>query len=230
MVTNTKVKALMFMKGHSERVPRKNLRNLNGKPLFHWIMNTLVSSKSIDEIIINTDSDEIATSATDNYDVTIHMRPEHLCNIYHNEANQIIEYDLSLSKGEYFLQTHSTNPLLTLESIDKAIEVFFSNKDKYNSLFSVTEVFKRFYTHTGVPINHDPNNVIKTQDMSPLYVENSLLYIFSKSSFAGVKNRVGSNPIFFPIDSYEAVDIDEAIDFEIAESLMKSKLSKNEKD
>ena len=78
MVTNTKVKALMFMKGHSERVPRKNLRYLNGKPLFHWIMNTLVSSKSIDEIIINTDSDEIATSATDNYDVTIHMRPENI--------------------------------------------------------------------------------------------------------------------------------------------------------
>ena len=229
-MTNKKVKALMFMKGHSERVPRKNLRNLNGKPLFHWIMNNLDKSKSIDEIIINTDSDEIATSANDNYDVTIHMRPRHLCNVFQNEANEIIEYDLSLSKGEYFLQTHSTNPLLTVESIDKAVKVFFSNKDKYNSLLSVTEVFKRFYTHTGVPINHDPNNVIKTQEMNPLYEENSLLYIFSKSSFAEKKNRVGSNPIFFPISSYEAVDIDEAIDFEIAESLMKLKLIKNERD
>ena len=198
-----KIKALIFMKGYSERVPGKNLRNLDGIPLFHWIMNSLTNSRFISEIIINTDSDEIASSALDNYDVTIHMRPKHLLDIHHNEANQIIEYDLSVSEGEYFLQTHSTNPLLTTDSIDRAIELFFSKKEMYNSLMSVTEVFKRFYFHTGIPVNHDPNNVSKTQDLHPLYEENSSLYIFSKESFLENINRVGSKPLFFPINSNE---------------------------
>ena len=120
------------MKGFSERVPGKNLRLLHGKPLFHWIMNSLTESIFINEIIINTDSDEIAKSATDNYDVTLHMRPEHLLDINHNEANQIIEYDLATSEGEYFLQTHSTNPLLTTQSINTAVTTFFSEKGKYD--------------------------------------------------------------------------------------------------
>ena len=221
MKTNPQIKALIFMKNYSERVPGKNIRDLCGKPLFHWIMDALVKVKSVDEIIINTDSDEIAKSATDNYDVTIHMRPEHLLDIHHNEANQIIEYDLAISEGEYFLQTHSTNPLLTTQSINKAVTSFFSEKGKYDSLLSVTKVYKRFYSKTGIPINHDPENVSKTQNLTPLFEENSSLYIFSKKNFLERNNRVGNNPLFFPIDSNEAIDIDTEIDFDIAESLMK---------
>lgn len=217
------------MKGFSERVPEKNLRLLNGKPLFHWIMNSLTDSEFINEIIINTDSAKIAKSASDNYDVTLHMRPEHLLNIHHNEASQIIEYDLSISEGEYFLQTHSTNPLLTTQSIDKAITLFFSEKENYDSLLTVTEVYKRFYSKAGIPINHDPDNMCKTQDMTPLYEENSSLYIFSRKSFSEKNNRVGHSPLFFKINSYEAVDIDTEIDFDIADSLMKNRLRNNGK-
>jgi CMP-N-acetylneuraminic acid synthetase len=220
MNESKKVSALIFMKDFSERVPKKNLRILNGKPLFHWVMDALSTSKLINEIIINTDSDEIADSATSHYDVTIHMRPNHLLEIDHNEANQIIEYDLSLSDSEYFLQTHSTNPFLTTDSIDKSINTFFDREAEYNSLISVTEVYKRFYYTNGKPVNHDPNNMCKTQDMPPLYEENSLLYIFSRSSFEEKKNRIGSKPQFFPTSSYESVDIDYPIDFEFSESLM----------
>jgi len=223
MDTNFNVKALIFMKGVSERIPGKNLKKLNGKPLFHWIMESLNKSKYIDEIIINTDSKEIAKNASSNFNVTIHMRPEHLLDIHSNEANQIIAYDLSITEGEHFLQTHSTNPLLSTESLDKAIELYFSKIEKYNSLMSVTKVSKRFYSHQGKPINHNPNNVKKTQEINPLFEENSLIYIFSKSSFSKKKNRVGSCPLFFPISPYEAIDIDEPIDFELAESFMKLK-------
>ena len=83
------------MKAYSERLPRKNMKKLCGRPLFHWILDTLSESIYINEIIINTDSKEIAESASKNYNVTIHERPEYLNNIESNEANQIIEYDLS---------------------------------------------------------------------------------------------------------------------------------------
>ena len=132
-----RIKALIFMKEYSERVLGKNMKKLCGKPLFHWILDSLSESNYINEIIINTDSKEIAESATSNYDVTLHMRPKYLLDIDSNEANQIIEYDLSKTNGEYFFQTHSTNPLLSEDTIDRAIKKYFNNK--FDSLISVTE-------------------------------------------------------------------------------------------
>ena len=82
------------MKAYSERVAGKNMRPLNGRPLFHWIMDALHNSGVVSEIIINTDSEEIAKNAQNNFDVTIHMRPDYLLNIQSDEAYQIMAYDL----------------------------------------------------------------------------------------------------------------------------------------
>ena len=219
-------KALMFMKAYSERVPGKNMKKLCGKPLFHWILDSLSESNYISEIIINTDSKEIAESATSNYDVTIHMRPKYLNNIDSNEANQIIEYDLSKTNGEYFFQSHSTNPLLSAETIDRAIEEYFSNK--FDSLMSVTEKRKRYFTLDGDPINHNPKDLVKTQNCKLLYEENSCIYIFSREVFEKNINRIGNNPMLYPISPIESMDIDEPLDFEIAEFLMQRKNSINQ--
>lgn len=215
------VKGLIFMKGYSERVPRKNMRKFCGRPLLHWIIDSLGQSKYITEIIVNTDSEEIAEEASKNPKVKIHMRPEYLLTINSNEANQLIEYDLNNSSGEYYLQTHSTNPLLKVSTIDKGIETYFQ-ADNNDSLFSVTALRKRFYWSNGLPINHDPLKMIKTQELAPVFEENSCIYIFSKGSFFRKKSRVGMNPLLFPIDSIEAVDIDEESDFVIAESIQRN--------
>lgn len=214
-----KVKALIFMKYHSVRVPRKNVRDFCGRPLFHWIIDTLQKSEHINEVIINTDSQEIADNAKENFDVTIHMRPEHLLDIHSNEANQIIAHDLSLTDGEYFLQTHSTNPNLSVDTINLAVEAFFMST-KHDSLISVTPIKKRFYWPDGRPVNHDPYSLIKTQDQTPLYEENSCIYLFSKEGFLKQQNRIGRNPLFFPMDALESGDIDEESDFLLAESVM----------
>ncbi len=217
---NIKVKALIFMKQHSVRVPRKNTRMFCGKPLFHWILQTLKSSKYISEIIINTDSVEIATEAEKYFGTITHMRPEYLIKIDSNEANQIIEYDLSLVEGDIFLQTHSTNPNLNVETIDRSIEVFLKEKNMgYDSLMSVTALKKRFYWPDGRPVNHDPLSLIKTQEQPELYEENSCIYIFSRETFMENKNRIGRSPLFFKVDPLEAVDIDEETDFVIAEAI-----------
>jgi CMP-N-acetylneuraminic acid synthetase len=221
------VKALIFMKYNSVRVPRKNIREFCGRPLFHWILETLEKTKYISEIIINTDSEEIAIDAQRNFSVTIHMRPEYLLDINSNEANQIIAHDLSLIEGEYFLQTHSTNPNLKSDTIEKAVESFFESKVN-DSLMSVTPVQKRFYWPDGRPINHDPQNLIMTQNQVPLYEENSCIYLFSRKGFQIQQSRIGVKPLFFPVDAMEAGDIDDESDFVIAES-MKQYLTKNAK-
>lgn len=214
------VTALIFMKYHSDRVPNKNIRSFCERPLFHWILEALEKSKYISEIIINTDSEEIAEEARKYFNVTIHMRPEYLLAINSNEANQIIEYDLSKTEGNFFLQTHSTNPILKAETLDKAVEAFFDS-DEHDSLISVTPLQKRFYWPNGEPINHNPNAMIKTQNLKPIYEENSCIYMFSKEGFMKERNRIGKKPLFFPIDPLEAVDIDEESDFIIAESIKK---------
>jgi CMP-N-acetylneuraminic acid synthetase len=221
-----KVKALLFMKAHSERVPGKNKRLLHGRPLFHWIMDALNESGVVDEIIINTDSEEIAESARKYFNVTIHMRPKYLLNIQANEPFQIMSYDLNITDGEYFIQTHSTNPLVKAETIKDAVEIFFANMDQYDSLFSVTPLQTRLYDGDFNALNHDPNNLIKTQNLPYIYEENSCIYIFSRSSFSENKNRIGIKPYLFPINRHEAVDIDEEFDFLLAKTLMQDRISK----
>lgn len=222
-----KIIALVPMKGHSERVPNKNIRPIAGKPCFHWIMETLSKSRYIKEIVINTDSEEIIRSAKEKFDITILERPDFLLDDMVS-IQPLIEYDLSQTDGEYYLQTHSTNPLVTTKTIDRAIEDFF-DQNEHDALFTVTPIKTRFYWPDGTGINHDPKHLIRTQDLEPIYEENSCLYIFSKTTNRKTKNRLGSNPMMFPMERLEAVDIDDVADFYWAEFLLLRKLKNEEK-
>lgn len=226
-----KITALLPMKGHSARVHNKNLRRFGDQPLFHRIASTLESSDLISEIIINTDSAEIAKDASRHFKkVRINKRPLAIQGDF-VEMNRIIEYDISTSKAIYFLQTHSTNPLLKKETLETAIKTFFSRLDQYDSLFSVTRWQTRLYWGSGEPVNHDPNVLERTQDLTPIFEENSNLYIFSRQSFKEAENkRIGRKPILFEIDKNEAVDIDEETDFQLAETLYLMQLEKGEDD
>jgi CMP-N-acetylneuraminic acid synthetase len=220
-----KLMALLPMKGHSERVPNKNMRDFNDRPLYHAIMHTLLKSKYIEKVVINTDSEIITEDAKKNFgeSVIIIDRPKEIQG-GDVSMNVIINYDLSKVNGEHFLQTHSTNPLLRVETLDKAIETYFENLDKYDSLFSVTRVQTRFYDKNANPINHNPKELLRTQDLEPLYEENSNFYIFSKESFKNAGNRrIGLKPQIFEVNKLEAVDIDEPEDFILAEILYQNR-------
>ena len=217
----SKIIALVPMKGHSERVPHKNIRPLAGRPAFHWILESLSKSKYITQIVINTDSKEIAKSASENFQVTILDRPDFLRGDMVS-IQPLIEYDISKTSADYYLQTHSTNPLVTTDTIDKAIEVFFSQSN-HDALFTVTPTKTRFYWPDGRGINHDPQKLIRTQDLEPIFEENSCLYLFSKNANEKTGNRLGSNPMMFPMDRLEAIDIDDIEDFYWAEYLLSKK-------
>jgi len=220
-----KVISLLPMKGHSERVPNKNMKNFNGIPLYHTIVNSLLASKYIESIVIDTDSKLIAEDAKKNFGdkIIIINRPIGIQGDFVS-MNDIIDYDLSEIEGEHFLQTHSTNPLLTNKTIDKAIEKYFKELKNFDSIFSVTKVQTRFYDKNAKAINHNPNKLLRTQDLEPMYEENSNFYIFSKNSFKKAnKKRIGIKPLVFEVNKLEAIDIDEPEDFIIAELLYKNK-------
>jgi len=219
-----RVIAFIPMKCHSERVKDKNIRLFNGKPLFYWIIRTLLKIEQISQIVIDTDCEKIANKVKEFFDLTIIMRPKRLRGDFVS-VNKLIENVLSIFKdNNYFLQTHTTNPLLSSFTIKNAIDFYFKNLQKYDSVFSVTRHQSRFYDHLGNPINHDPKKLIRTQDLKPLYEENSNFYLFSRESFFKNRTRVGKNPFLYEVDKLEAIDIDTEEDFLLAELLMKEKI------
>lgn len=141
--------------------------------------------------------------------------------------NDIIAYDLSKIDSEHFLQTHSTNPLLRSQTIDLAIETYFQNPQEFDSLFSVTRLQTRLYWKDDSPINHNPNELLRTQDLPPMYEENSNFYLFSKEYFdAAERNRIDRKPKIFVMNKPEAVDIDEEDDFVLAEMVFRIRTEK----
>lgn len=214
------VTALVPMKHHSQRVPGKNYRPMAGKPLFHHILERLDQVPAVEEIVVNTDSPVIKEGLLEHFPaVRILDRPRELCGDKVS-MNKIISYDLSQIEADTFLQTHTTNPLLRSESIAKAIQTYFSHLPDYDSLFSVTRLYTRLWDEKGHAINHDPGELIQTQNLPPVYEENSCMYIFSRASFQERNNRLGRHPYLFEIDAREAWDIDTELDFDIVSNLM----------
>lgn len=216
-----KLAALLPMKGHSERVPNKNLRNFHGKPLMYYILSTLIQVDLISDIYVDTDSGLIAEKALEYFPtVKIIERPQELCGDMVS-MNDIIGYDLSVTQADYYVQTHSTNPLLTPQTLKSGCRKFMDGLGIYDSLFSVTKLQTRLYDKNGHAVNHNPDHLIRTQDLEPLYEENSNFYIFSRTSFEKKHTRIGEKAQFLEMDSLEAIDIDNENDFLLAEQLYK---------
>ncbi len=217
-----KVTALIPMKGHSERVPNKNMKDFNGKPLYHYIAETMLASKYITDVLINTDSEVIKKDVAENFPkVKTVDRKEELVGDFVS-MNKIIEHDIEFSPSDFYIQTHSTNPLLKPETVDKAFEKLLNSNNEFDSAFSVTKIQTRFYDKDCKPYNHNPEELLRTQDLDPLFEENSNFFIFTKDSFHKAKQaRIGINSCMVEMDKVEALDIDEPSDFVIAEAIHK---------
>ncbi len=215
--------ALLPMKANSERVKGKNFRDFGGKPLFRWVLDKLVNIEEIDLIVINTDAREILfkNGITDTERILIRDRKAEICGD-HTSMNLVIEDDVKNIDSDLFLMTHTTNPFLSENSIKAAISELSSSlaKGEADSLFTVNRVQERFYRKDASPINHDPNNLIRSQDLEPWFEENSNLYIFNKESFSRTKARIGLNPIMYETEPYESIDIDTPADWDLGEVLI----------
>lgn len=218
-----KIAALVPMRHHSQRVPGKNYRPLAGKPLFQHILEMLQSVPEIDTVIVDTDSEPVMDGVRRLFpNVKLIARPEHL-RADDVPMNDILLYDTAQVQADFYLQTHSTNPLLKAETISRGIQSLISNHPKYDSLFSVTRLQTRLYWQDGRAINHNPLELLQTQDLPPVYEENSCVYVFTRENLERKKHRIGDSPLMFEIDADEAWDIDEELDFEIADFLMRKR-------
>lgn len=214
-----KVIALVPMRHHSQRVPGKNYRLVAGKPLFHHILSTLLACPEIAQVVVDSDSQLILEGiAKDFPQVTTLERPLHL-RADDIPMNEILAFDTQQLQADFFLQTHSTNPLLQTSTLSNAINTFLDKYPAYDSMFSVTRLQTRLWDQLGRAINHNPSILLQTQDLPPVFEENSCFYIFSSETLLKRRNRLGERPMMFEIDPAQAWDIDEEIDFEIVNFL-----------
>ena len=214
-----KIAAIVPMRHSSERVPGKNYRDFAGKPLFHRVLDSLLACDAIGEVVIDTDSPTILEDAAKNYpSVTLLERPEHL-RAGEIPMNDVLLNTLHQVEADFYLQTHSTNPLLSAASVKNAVTLFLKNYPIYDSLFSVTRLQTRLWDPLSRAVNHNPNILLRTQDLPPIYEENSCMYIFSKEILQRKHNRIGDRPYMLEIPAEEAQDIDVELDFRVAEFL-----------
>ncbi|MBE7535945.1 MAG: acylneuraminate cytidylyltransferase family protein [Anaerolineales bacterium] len=215
--------ALVPMRHHSQRVPGKNYRPLAGKPLFHHIIETLLAVPQINQIVVDTDSIEVMDGLKRHFPpVNIINRPDSL-RADDMPMNEILIHDTGLFPADFYFQTHSTNPLLKSESISRAIQLLLTNSPNCDSLFSVTRLQTRLYDKDGKALNHNPKELIQTQDLPPVYEENSCMYIFTRENLLAKRHRISDKPLMFEISADEAWDIDEELDFAICDFLLKRK-------
>lgn len=223
-----RVVALLPMKGHSERIKGKNFREFCGKPLFRWILDTLLSLPKVSLVVINTDAratfESLGVQRLDR--VQLRDRTPELCGDF-TSMNLILADDVAAVPADVYLMTHSTNPLLGAGSIGRALDTFRDARGagRADSLFAVNRFQTRFYGSDGRPINHDPTNLVRTQDLEPWFEENSNLYLFTAESFVRTRARIGKQPMMFETPRLESVDIDDQEGWDLAATIARQQLN-----
>lgn len=214
--------ALMPMKAHSERVKGKNFRDLKGRPLFQWMLDTLLSVPLIDRVVINTDAHDLLRhhELREDARVLIRDRRTEICGDFVS-MNRVLKDDVDTVPADTYLMTHTTNPFISAATVTRAIEEYRRGVRELSkdSLFSVNRVQTRFYREDGSAVNHDPDNLVRTQDLEPWFEENSCIYVFSRQSFASTAARIGKRPILFETPRLESLDIDTEDDWDLVQSV-----------
>ena len=207
------------IKANSERVPGKNLRELNGKKLYQYICEHIKQADVFDDVYIDTNSEEVAEYAKSIGFHPIERKPELLQNSA-NGNDLLVSHYLSYPDYDYYFQLFATAPYMQPETIQKCYNTLISS-EKYDSCFTAIENHG-FYWFGGNPINYRPGILPRSQDMMPVLEETTGLYGISKESLEKYRCRIGRDPYIHCVSKFEAVDINTEEDFRIAEFIGKA--------
>lgn len=215
---SSNIVAIIPVKSHSERVPGKNFRLLAGRPLFAHITDTALRA-GFAKVYLDTDSREVKDYAAE-HGAGVIDRPAWLA-VDGANGNHLLNYQASVVEADIYVQLFATAPLLTEETIRRAVSIL-TEDEQYDSSLTVSAVHSWFW-FDGRPINYDPRVLPRSQDARPVIRETTGLYAIRRESLLRRQCRIGDRPYFLPIDDAEALDIDSEFDFRIAEILMQER-------
>lgn len=205
-----KTVALIPIKLNSQRLPHKNILPIAGKPLCWHLCNTLNQVQNIDEVYAYC-SDEAVKQYIPK-ETIFKKRDARL------DGDLVKGFDIYRSfieevEADIYVLAHTTSPFIKQSSVENALNQVLSGA--YDSAFSAERI-QTFAWYQGHPINYDLNDVPRTQDMEPIWVETSAFFMFRKEIFTEHSRRIGFKPYIQEVSGIEAVDIDEPKDYELA--------------
>lgn len=209
----------------SKEIPLKNIKSFCGKPLIYWTLKSLETSPAIDEIILATDCQEIA-SVAENFGfkkLQIFMRSKESASDTAATEVVMLEYieTHKLDDEHIFMLVQATTPFIKPDDITESLHQFKSQQA--DSMLSCARTHHFYWTSTGEAKNYDFNNRPRRQDFKGNLQENGALYISTIKSIRESKNRLSGNISIYEMPNYTALELDNAYEWPIAEAIMRDK-------
>lgn len=210
---NLKVALFIPIKLNNQRLPGKNLKPLNGIPLCNYLFKTVASIESIDSKYVYCSDEAIIPYLPKGINF---LKRDKYLDGFQVKGLEIIERFVNDVDADIYILTHVTQPFTRAESIVNGLEKVISGE--YDSAFSAVKI-QDYLWYKSKPFNYDMKNIVRTQDLEPVYKETGAFFIFKKEVFTKLHQRIGQHPFMCEIDDIEAIDIDTASDFEFAEAV-----------
>lgn len=210
-----KVIAFVTIKLNSTRLPNKNILLLGGKPLCWHVFETLLQCQTVDEIYVYCSEKRVMGYVPDDPRIIFLERDKWL------DGDQVRAQDTYSAfvndvEADVYLAALTTAPFVTPESIDDGVSHVVDGS--HDSAFAAQRL-QTFAWYEGEPLNYDPKNIPRTQDLDPVFVETSGFFCFTRKLWVEHHRRIGFNPYIREVDAREAVDIDTKEDYEFARLL-----------
>jgi len=211
-----KTVALVPIKLNSQRLPHKNILPLGNHPLCWYLFDTLLKVKGIDEVYVYCSDEQVMDYVPDG---VIYKKREKWLDGDTVKGFDIYREFIKEVDADVYVLAHTTSPFIKVSSVENAIEHVLSGEN--DSAFSAERI-QTFAWYKGAPINYNLNDVPRTQDMEPIWVETSAFYIFRKEIFVNSNRRIGFKPYIQEVSGMEAIDIDEKRDYDLACKLLET--------
>jgi N-acylneuraminate cytidylyltransferase len=213
-----KIKALVAVRSGSVRVENKNIRPFAGSTLLERKLLQLKRISFLDGVVVNSNDDAMLDIARKcgceavKRDQLYASNEVSMSDVYENMAQNC--------DADIIAYTNVTNPLLKDETIYRAIEIYQHEMNLCDSLNSA-HLIKEFLFLNNKPLNYDLRKQPRSQDLPDIAALNFAINILPRETMISCKNVVGLNPKIFLIDEIEATDIDNQIDFDFAEFIIR---------
>ena len=221
-----KTVALIPARGGSKGLPKKNIRDIFGKPLIAWSIMQALAAKNVSQVFVSTNCQEIAKTGEKFGAKVPFIRPDNISDDTASTESAIIHFceylDAASIKADNILLIQCTSPVRAQGRFDDAIQYF--NKKKFDSMVSVANCHNFLWKNIENPeALYDFKNRPRRQDIPPMsqnLMETGSFYIFKKKKFIKSKNRICGKVGLYKTPTTEMFDIDSLTDFSICESLL----------
>ena len=205
---------------NSQRVEGKNLRELGGRPLMAYLLESLAAARNIDKVYVYCSNPAIVEYLPEGVEWL--QRDERL-DQNTTLGEEIYDAFTREVEADIYILAHATSPFIRTTTIEQAVRSVESGE--YDSAFSAERV-QTFAWWQGRPLNYSLQHVPRTQDLEPLYVETSAFFVFRAEVWREQHRRIGQKPYMAVTDRIESMDIDDPDDFLLAEAIVTAGLNK----